>query len=332
MNDGGATRPDADGGIASAGQLLRAARERQGMHIAALAAALKVAPRKLELIETDRYDELHDATFVRALALSMCRALRIDAQPVLAKLPQTASHRLDEVNRGLNQPFRDRAAPVDSFEWQRYLSAPVIGALLLVIAAIALYVLPGRGWWPARGEAASAPVVSETPVSAPSGGASEASVLAGLAASAVEAATSVMTPQASAPGEKVAPAPAVTGPASAPAQAPAPVAATPAPVPAVQPAAPPPAQAASAAAAAPAAITGVLKMHAQAESWVEVRDRDGRVLVQRTLAAGESVGADGVLPLRVTVGNASGTQVEFRGQPVVLLPLARDNVARLELK
>ena len=73
---------------AGAGALLRAARERQGLHLAALAAQLKVAPRKLEALEADRYDELPDATFVRALAASMCRVLKIDPAPVLERLPQ----------------------------------------------------------------------------------------------------------------------------------------------------------------------------------------------------------------------------------------------------
>lgn len=344
MSEDGATNPGVDTGIGSAGSLLRAARERQGMHIAALAAALKVAPRKLELVETDRYDELHDATFVRALALSMCRALRIDPQPVLERLPQTGGYRLEDVNRGLNQPFRDRAVPVDSFEWRRYLSAPVIAAALLVIAAVALYVLPGGGWWPLGGDTASTPAAGTstvesggTPAASPVEAAGSGSVIAGLAASAVEAATSVMTPSASTPAAK-APAASASAPAvaTAPAPAPAPQAAAPAPSPvAAQPSAPVAAAATvssvAPAASAAAAIAGVLKMHAQAESWVEVRDRDGRVLVQRTLAAGESVAADGALPFRVTVGNATGTQVEFRGQPVALVP-ARDNVARLELK
>ena len=52
----------------SAGRLLREAREKQGLHIAALAAAIKVSPKKLELLESDRFDELPDATFTRALA------------------------------------------------------------------------------------------------------------------------------------------------------------------------------------------------------------------------------------------------------------------------
>jgi cytoskeleton protein RodZ len=333
----------ADAVVGSAGSLLRAARERQGMHIAALAAALKVAPRKLELLETDRYDELHDATFVRALALSMCRALRIDAQPVLSRLPQAGGQRLEDVNRGLNQPFRDRMPVADAVEWPRYLSAPVIAAIVLVVAAIALYLLPARSWWPMGADkdvaaGASAPGGEVAGTASSSGGeaSSGTGVIVGLATSAVEAAASVIAPAASTPATAAKPAvPSTAAPAPAPVAAPAAaVPATTAPAAATVPT-PAPVAAAPVSApvtAPPAAAAGVLKMHAQAESWVEVRDRDGRVIVQRTLAAGESVAADGVPPFRVTVGNASGTQVEFRGQPVVLAPIGRDNVARLELR
>jgi cytoskeleton protein RodZ len=50
------------------------------------------------------------------------------------------------------------------------------------------------------------------------------------------------------------------------------------------------------------------------------------------LEPGESVGLDGVMPLKVKVGNAAGTQLVFRGQPLALAAYTRDNVARLELK
>ena len=55
------------------GALLREAREAQGLHIAALAAAIKVTQKKLELLEADRFDALPDATFARALAQTVCR-------------------------------------------------------------------------------------------------------------------------------------------------------------------------------------------------------------------------------------------------------------------
>ena len=71
---------------------------------------------------------------------------------------------------------------------------------------------------------------------------------------------------------------------------------------------------------------------ARGQSWVEVTDAKGTVVLRRTLAAGEVVGATGVLPMAAVVGKADSTQVEVRGKPLDLLPLARDNVARFEVK
>ena len=44
------------------------------------------------------------------------------------------------------------------------------------------------------------------------------------------------------------------------------------------------------------------------------------------------MGLDGALPLRLTIGNAAGTQVSFRGKAVDMTGRTRDNVARLELQ
>ncbi len=93
--------------------MLRAAREKQGLHIAALAAAIKVSPRKLEALEADRLSELPDATFTRALAQTMCRTLKIDARPVLELLPPAPSLMLRPIGGGLNAPFRERPGRED---------------------------------------------------------------------------------------------------------------------------------------------------------------------------------------------------------------------------
>ena len=86
----------------SAGQLLREAREAQGLHVAALAVALKVPVKKLEALEADRLEELPDAVFVRALASSVCRALKIDPAPILEKLPQLNTRVLTQAEREEN--------------------------------------------------------------------------------------------------------------------------------------------------------------------------------------------------------------------------------------
>jgi len=75
------------------GQMLRAAREAKGMHLAVLSVTLKVPTQLLEALENDRHEAFKGkgAAFVRALAQSMCRHLGIDSAPVLAGLPKTAA-------------------------------------------------------------------------------------------------------------------------------------------------------------------------------------------------------------------------------------------------
>ena len=73
-------------------------------------------------------------------------------------------------------------------------------------------------------------------------------------------------------------------------------------------------------------------MTATESSWIEVVDAQGHSLLSRTVVAGESVGLDGALPMRVKIGNAAGTHLKLRGDNVDLTPWTRDNVARLELK
>ncbi len=110
--------------------------------MAALAVSLKVPVRKLEALESDRYDLLSDAVFVRALASSVCRNLKIDAQPVLDRLPQGAAPRLIRDSDGLNAPFRgprDGTGP----SWPEQLSKPVILAVFgLLLGALILILLP----------------------------------------------------------------------------------------------------------------------------------------------------------------------------------------------
>jgi cytoskeleton protein RodZ len=76
----------------------------------------------------------------------------------------------------------------------------------------------------------------------------------------------------------------------------------------------------------------MLQLRTSAASWVEVTDARGQPLVSRLLKPGEAVGVDGAAPLRVTIGNAAGTELVFRGQPTDLRAFTRDNVARLELR
>ena len=75
-----------------------------------------------------------------------------------------------------------------------------------------------------------------------------------------------------------------------------------------------------------------MQLSSSEASWVDVRDARGTVLLSRTVQPGENVGLNGSLPIRLTIGNAAGTQLQFRGRSVDLLPRTRDNVARVELQ
>ena len=68
------------------------------------------------------------------------------------------------------------------------------------------------------------------------------------------------------------------------------------------------------------------------ESWLEVRDRDNKVVFSQKLAAGTEQAMSGQGPLSVTVGYAPGVRVFWHGQAVDLAPYTRGEVARLVLE
>lgn len=307
--DTGAAAP---AGATTAGRLLREARERQGLHIAALAASIKVTPKKLEALEADRYEALPDATFTRALAQTVCRALKTDPAPVMRLLPPPPGHALENVGEGLNTPFRERPGVLVQSHWPELLASPGMWLTgLFLIGAIAVFFLP-PGWLggvagvrPASSPAAAARLEPGMPsegvagaARAASGGASASMVVVEVQAPA-EPPAAVVAEGGSAADAAVAPAAALAAASSS----------LDGPMPA-----------------------GMLQLRTSAASWVEVTDGRGQPLVSRLLRPGEAVGLDGVTPLRVRIGNASGTELLFRGQPTDLKAFTRDNVARLELR
>lgn len=317
----------------SAGALLRQAREAAGMHVAALAVALKVPVSKLEALESDRYDQLPDAVFVRALASSVCRTLRIDPAPVLERLPQTQAPRLNPDDAGINTPFRAQNERRNRLVSEHRFSPTLLAVPLLCLGALAIYLWPRFS--PSVTEPA-APLTSPGAVvqAAPEPEPAPPPVVA-------QASEGPATPPAAATPPTPAPTPAPTpvAPAAAPASVPAPTPAPPpasasAAAPAAVPAQPAPAASPAAVAAAPVApsAASVLSFSASGSSWIKVTDANGQVTLQKTLSAGETASAGGVPPLTVVVGKVDATQVQVRGKAFDLQSVARDNVARFEVK
>lgn len=310
----------------SAGDLLRDAREAAGIHIASLAASLKVPVRKLEALEQDRFDLLPDAVFVRALASSVCRTLKVDPAQVLERMPQTAAPRLAQRSASINAPFRSPGDGPRSTPWKHASRPAVLAVLALLLGALVLIFLPGIGHDSVTGqrdaEEALANAASAKPQSLPA-----TMVMAGgsLADSATPAALTAAT--AAIQGELV---PVVVPVAPASDQV-----AVSVPAPALTLANSATVSGSTATPANPLAQTtpdGIVTFRAKGESWVEVIDAKGTVVLRRTLGAGEVAGASGALPLAAVVGRADATQVQVRGRAFDLAPVARDNVARFEVK
>lgn len=68
------------------------------------------------------------------------------------------------------------------------------------------------------------------------------------------------------------------------------------------------------------------------QSWLEITDRDGKVLLSKVGNAGEVEFVDGAAPFGVVVGFAKGVKLYFKGKPIDLAAYARSEVARLTLE
>ncbi len=293
--------------------LLRQTRESAGLHIAALAAALKVPVKKLEALEAGRYNELPDMTFARALASSACRHLKVDPAPILAQIPQAVTPKLGDSLHAINAPFKPPvgAAPSSPVGW---LSRPaVLGAIALMLGALVLIFLPDRITQPdAVFPDRSAQVMTPDP-SLPATGTTLTSVEpVPLDVKPMPPEQSQLVAEPATPG--VAPSPPVLSPTeAAPAQG-------------------PPTTAAEPAASVPASPSRLLSIQATGDSWVEVVNGSGVVVMKRMLKTGDVIDFSSAPPYAVVLGRADAVQVTVRGQPLDVTPYVRNSVARFEVK
>jgi len=313
-----------------AGAVIRAARLARGQTLLRLSMLLKISERRLHAFEEGRWTDVGDRTFVRALALSLCKHLGLDAQPVLLSLPAAVVAPQSPADRGplgeatapsLNASGKELALQAGGGLAQAF--TPVrVGVGLILAGALALALVPGD-WWalppksvPLKSQPAAAPVSADAAADA----SASPQVNPPVATSSVTAGgTSVSTAEPALPAQG---------------------AATAAPVP---PPAPPATLGAAAAAprlsqAAPGSHrpgvdthSPALELKAAEDTWVQVTDAQGAVLLSRLMRAGERLGVEGAHPLRLRVGNVAGTEATWRGRRVALDEAQRSNVADVEL-
>lgn len=132
----------ADRAHMTAGDMLREAREAHGLHIEMVAAALKVSPQKVQALENDDIASLPDPVFARALAASVCRALRIDPAPVLAKLPGAQRPGLAETDKTMGSHIREGVSRSGGAANGGPSRTALTVVALLLVAAAALFLTP----------------------------------------------------------------------------------------------------------------------------------------------------------------------------------------------
>jgi cytoskeleton protein RodZ len=316
------------GGAVPSASFLRQARLDRGLTLEGLASLIKVTPAKLDALESGRFQELPDAAFTRALAMAVCRALKVDPAGVLASLPAAQPISL-AASEAKAVPFdASRASSLKlnldmngpGIRWSALLVPRYLVPLGVLLAAALLYVFPSDVDW-----AALWPRSESTTATASQGGAEAVALGASQIVVAEEVVPSVAVVASGASAAALAASAAAAAELAPAASVPAvvmPAASGPVPVLTVEGSRQPGSMRSGSA----------LVMVSFADSWVEVRDAKGEKLLSRTVSSGETIGIDGSPPLYVKIGNASGMQVSYLGRAIDLQPFARNNVARLELK
>jgi cytoskeleton protein RodZ len=306
------TESDSRIGQQGLGATLRGLREEKGWSVFDVSERVKFAPRQIEALESERFDELPPGSVVRGLVRSYARVLEMDADRLLSMLDAVyAPEPMRMPPPSLAAPLR-RRAPAQA-------GGTRSAVLFVGLVVVALAVLAGAGWltmnmgqWTRTTQPGTVPPP-------------------GLAVPAQPAATAgdAVLPPAGAAIQPGAAGGAPTG------NAPSPVANPPAARPPGAPSSAPVGAAVMATSARPAAADGtkLIRLNFRDASWVEVRQRNGNILFSQLSPAASEKTVAGEPPFSVVIGNAQAVRLEYAGAPVDLRPLTtRDNVARVTLE
>lgn len=292
---------------AGPGRMLAAAREARGVTVDDVAMRLKFAPRQIEALEADQYDQLPGIAIVRGMVRNYARLLEIDAAPLVAELEQRLGTGPASVRpTDMHVPIKEG----------RKESRMFLVLSLIVLIAVGAFALD----WYVRGQRMNASATLQPSAADERVQPLDTEVQPLPASEAAVTATKVST-------ATVTPAPPVVEPA--PSQ---PIAPAEADAPAVEETVSnPPAHETPATTSVSAAAEKALHMRFNEEVWVEVKDANDRLLVARLAPAGSQIALDGVAPLSLVLGNADAVEVVYQGEPVEIRA-GRSGVARLTLE
>ncbi|MCG5073481.1 helix-turn-helix domain-containing protein [Paraburkholderia tagetis] len=339
--------------LAAVGARLVQLRTAKGWSVEDVSARLKVAVSKLRDLEAGDISHLPDATFALGVVRAYAKLLGADPTPLTQALRR---------ERGVPQPDLSMPASAGadlprgrvSLSLGGGVRAPrrraswLWGLALVVIAVIGISMWhtnsgESSAWFArlksmAGGSTSSAKSESGAASATVAEGATGGGATAGAAAEqgqggeqGAEAANTTNAANSQTDAQVNGQITAAQGPASAPQAAVAAPAANATPASAAAVATVAPAQAASVP-AAPGASTFAIRV--TQDSWVSVRQKDGKELFSGLIHGNDGREISGVEPLRITVGNKAGIEsMTIDGQPVDASKYAsaRGNVARFVL-
>jgi cytoskeleton protein RodZ len=295
---------------ARVGADLRAARERLGWTLPAIAGHLRIRLPFLEAIEDGRTGDLPGNAYAVGFIRTYAQALGLDPDEIARRFRAEAAEANRKTELNFPAPVPERGVPAGAIV--------LVGALLAIGAYAGWYKMSGNSH-PTADLVPSVPErlaplaekVAPPPAPVPTQKAATANIepppppVPSIAPSSAAAA---VAPGGYAPA---APAAAATSGTAATATA------NPAPVPF-----PPPVEAAR--------IDGPrIVLRAKADAWIQVRDKGGQVLLNRVLRAGETWQVPAKPSLLLTTGNAAGTELVVDG--LTTASLGADGAVRRDL-
>jgi cytoskeleton protein RodZ len=316
------------------GRLLAARREERGLSLADVAQRLKFAPRQIEALERGDYASLPGITFVRGMIRGYARMLELDPATLLAALAAEPGREVPPAPERIAPPNDAIAFPAGTRRGNR--TYMLLSVAAVVVALLVIFEWQFAGLSRLTGESddkpASVAVTSPPPAAPPADSAPPAASSEPAAVpKPAEAAPPASSPSSAAQqGAALAGAPipgAGAKPALQPYSAAAPGAAT-------QTAAAPgvaPSAAQTAATAAATGKTGQMSLHFDSDSWVRIKQGDGKVLMAQLNHGGTDQTVEGTPPFDVIIGNAPNVRLTYNNAPVDLRPYFKVDVARLTL-
>ena len=294
--------------VVSLGKMLREARERQGLSVMDVSSQIKFAPRQIEALEEDDLQHLPETAFLRGFVRSYAKILHLDAQVLLAALPQKKAVETELTPDSVEEPFPDIHSVLrHNLIW--------LGAALLLILIVTGFVL----WHFAAPPEAIKEAKVETSISLPA----EAPV---NRAQPVLDTTEIEPVLPKMPIVKMPPSPAVTQPSvqvtgAAPSRS---AKNKQVAVSGVQPVSEPDTT---------VPITS-LRIEFSEDAWAEIKDRDGKILSSRLHSAGNELTVNGRAPFSLLIGHAKSVRLYYKGKEIDLAPHTRrsNEVASLTLE